>query len=119
MPMGNPHRCPKCNGLGSSLEGNICRKCDREQFYNEVYAVSGGNMASLLTGALLEVGAKSLMDVRHKDRERLIGIIRRRNTKARRHIVGNVNPREFQGGLPQTKENYGLEKGVPGIESLE
>ncbi len=115
--MGNPRRCPKCNGLGSKLKDNICRRCDSDMFLDKVYTACNSSH-DILNRALLEVNAKTVYDVRREDRARLINIIQRRTRRVTRHIESDhsilENPNDVGEGL-----SYGLEKGAPSIESLE
>lgn len=118
--MGNPTRCPQCNKFGDPNLGNYCKRCDIERYRAELNHVCNGS-SKVLMGALLEVGAKSILQIRREDRSRVLNIIKRRQQKTRRKaLVQGASPLESTGMFFATEPvAYKAEKEVADIESLE
>lgn len=114
--MGNTTRCPKCNKFGDANLNNYCKRCDLDMFKDEVHTLCGGSV-KLLNLAMLEVGAKSVLQIKAEDRHRVLNIIKKRKPKSRRdNLVQATAPLESSGGAFIEPEAYAAEKGVPSIE---
>lgn len=117
--MGNPLRCPRCNGLGNK-ELVYCSRCDKQMFEEKLNALLFGSR-KILEGALLELGANNLNAVKREERSRLLNIIKRRQPlKRRRSMVQGDAPLESYGyNFMSEPKDYSAEKEAPDIESVE
>lgn len=115
--MVNFTRCPRCNHLGSPKLNNYCRTCDSDMFKDRLQDACQGSVKALL-GALAEVGAEKPSQVKRKDRDMVVNILKKRQQiKRRKNLVQESSPLEAHGLVFATEpEKYMVEKGVPGIE---
>jgi hypothetical protein len=122
--MGNPSRCPVCNRFGTVELNGFCKACavdpNAKGLWNFI-KINARTNPTVVKGALLEVGAARVADIKQEDVIRVANIIKRRLPVNRRgHLVSDTNPMENYGyAFKDEKESYGIEKEVCDYERLE
>lgn len=123
--MANPSRCPVCNRFGTTELNGFCRSCyvnpSPKNTKLEAIKIYSRTDPTVVRGALLEVGANRVADIKDEDVIRVYNIIKRRlPVKRVGHLVSDKNPMENYGyAFKEESKSYGIEKEVCDYERLE
>ena len=126
--MGHPKKCPGCGRFGAAKLEGYCKDCypnrhnmDKDIFLEQLFRFQEISV-NVVKGALLEVGARTVDEVKAPHRRTVLNICQRRLPQTRnRHLVQNAS---FIGeddyfGIRKTNEadgGYRVERGDYGFE---
>lgn len=123
--MANPSRCPVCNRFGTTELDGFCRACyvkpSPKNTKLAAIKIYSRTDPTVVKGALLEVGAARVADIKDEDVNRVYNIIKRRLPVNRvGNIVKDSSPMEVYGyEFKNEKNKYSVEKEVCNYERLE